>query len=251
MVSSYSRNKEESPCLPHCHLLTCFYTSTRWTSLINDCAKLLLPKFFSLHSTLPLLSPSTWVTASTIDLSEFSSKLPFSRKPALTCQSWSGSLGRCSQKIFYRTFILIWSFPGGSDGKVSACNAGDPGLIPGSERSPGEGNGNPLQYSCLENPMDRGAGVDYSPWGREESDTTEWLHFVSLSILIWVKFCLCNSLMTSLQQKLNSPQQRKVCLIYWWAWIPSASASNKKQIEKETWYQSEFQNNSFIVLNLD
>ena len=43
------------------------------------------------------------------------------------------------------------------DGKESACNAGDSGLIPGSRRSPGEGNGNPLQYSCLENPMDRGA----------------------------------------------------------------------------------------------
>ena len=42
-------------------------------------------------------------------------------------------------------------------GKESACNAGDRGLIPGSEISPGEGNGNPLQYSCLENPMDRGA----------------------------------------------------------------------------------------------
>ena len=42
-------------------------------------------------------------------------------------------------------------------GKESACNTGDPGLIPGSGRSPGEGNGNPLQYSCLENPMDRGA----------------------------------------------------------------------------------------------
>ena len=48
-------------------------------------------------------------------------------------------------------------FPGGSDGKVSADNAGDPGSIPGLGRSPGEGNGNPLQYSCLENPMDRGA----------------------------------------------------------------------------------------------
>ena len=47
-------------------------------------------------------------------------------------------------------------FPGGSDGKESACIAGDPGLIPGSGRSPGEGNGNPLEYSCLENPMDRG-----------------------------------------------------------------------------------------------
>ena len=46
---------------------------------------------------------------------------------------------------------------GGSDGKASVCNAGDPGLIPGSGSSPGEGNGNPLQHSCLENPMDGGA----------------------------------------------------------------------------------------------
>ena len=47
--------------------------------------------------------------------------------------------------------------PDGSDGKEYACYVGDLGLIPGSRRSPGEGNGNPLQYSCLENPMDRGA----------------------------------------------------------------------------------------------
>ena len=48
-------------------------------------------------------------------------------------------------------------FPGGSDGKESACNSGDLALIPGSGRSPGEDNRYPLQYSCLENPMDRGA----------------------------------------------------------------------------------------------
>ena len=48
-------------------------------------------------------------------------------------------------------------FPGGSDGKESACNAGDLGSIPGSRSYLGEGNGNPLQYSCLENSMDRGA----------------------------------------------------------------------------------------------
>ena len=52
---------------------------------------------------------------------------------------------------------LHMGFPGGSDGKVSARTVGDPGSIPRSGRSPGEGNGNPLQYSCLENPMDRGA----------------------------------------------------------------------------------------------
>ena len=47
--------------------------------------------------------------------------------------------------------------PGGSDGKASACNAGDPGSFPGSGPSPGEGNGNPLQHTCLENRMDGGA----------------------------------------------------------------------------------------------
>ena len=51
-------------------------------------------------------------------------------------------------------------FPGGSVGKESACNAGDLGLIPGSGKFPGEGNGNPLQYYCLKNPMDRGAWWD-------------------------------------------------------------------------------------------
>ena len=65
-------------------------------------------------------------------------------------------------------------FPGGSDSKESACNAGDPGLIPGLGRSPGEGNSNPHQYSSLENPTGRGA-----PWatahGVAESDTTEQL----------------------------------------------------------------------------
>ena len=52
--------------------------------------------------------------------------------------------------------LLIVSFPGDSDGKASAYNAGDPASVPGMGRSPGEGNGNRLQYSCLENPMDIG-----------------------------------------------------------------------------------------------
>ena len=54
------------------------------------------------------------------------------------------------------SFFLTWEFPGSSIGKESACNAGDLGSIPGWRRSPGEGNGNPLQDSCLENPMERG-----------------------------------------------------------------------------------------------
>ena len=63
-------------------------------------------------------------------------------------------------------------FPGGSDGEESACSAGDLGSIPGLGRSPGEGNGSPLQYSCLENPMDSGA------WGCKELDMTERLTHV-------------------------------------------------------------------------
>ena len=59
--------------------------------------------------------------------------------------------------IFETTLIELWGFPGGSDSKESDCNVGNLGSVPGLGRSPGEGNGNPLQNSCLENPMDRGA----------------------------------------------------------------------------------------------
>ena len=68
-------------------------------------------------------------------------------------------------------------FPDGSVGKESAYNAGDTGdvgSVPASGRSPGGGHGNSLQYSCLENPMDRGAcQAMYGPWGHKEPDTTE------------------------------------------------------------------------------
>ena len=71
------------------------------------------------------------------------------------------------------------SFPGSSDGKESACNAGDLGLTPGSGRSPGEGNGSRLQYSGLENPMDR-------PWGHKELDMMEPL---TLWLPDWPQLC--------------------------------------------------------------
>ena len=60
------------------------------------------------------------------------------------------------------------NFPGGASGKESACNAGDPGSIPGLVGCPGEGNGNPLQYSCLKNSMDRGAWWATSSWGHKD-----------------------------------------------------------------------------------
>ena len=68
---------------------------------------------------------------------------------------------------------FLLGFPGGSEDKASACNARDPGLISGLGRSSRGGNGNPLLYSCLGNPMDRGAWWATSPGGHKESDMTE------------------------------------------------------------------------------
>ena len=64
---------------------------------------------------------------------------------------------KLQKQHFFLSLERVLDFPGGSEVKASAWNAGDPGSIPGSGRFPGEGNGNPLQYSCLENPMEGGA----------------------------------------------------------------------------------------------
>ena len=72
-------------------------------------------------------------------------------------------------------------FSDGSDGKESTCNAGDLGLIPGLGQFLRGGHGNPLQYSCLENPQGQRSLEGYSPWGHKESDMTEHLQHVSLS----------------------------------------------------------------------
>ena len=69
--------------------------------------------------------------------------------------------------------MATYIFPSGSDVKESACNAGDPGLIPGSVRSPGRGHGNPLQYSYPKNPMDRRAWWAIAHWDCKESDTNK------------------------------------------------------------------------------
>ena len=81
-------------------------------------------------------------------------------------------------------------FPGISIGKESTCHARDLGLIPGLGKSPGEGHGNPLQYSCLENPQGQRNLVGCSPWDRKESDTTEQLstHTHTLCLIVGATF---------------------------------------------------------------
>ena len=106
--------------------------------------------------------------------------------------------------VFFKcTFECViyefWGFRCSSDGKESTCSAGDLGLIPGSGRSPGEGKGYPLQYSCLENPMDRWAW-----WSRvhvvAELDTTEWLLGRRFKILNMA----CEALLTLSASPLSS-----------------------------------------------
>ena len=76
---------------------------------------------------------------------------------------------------YFLCYACYTGFPGGSDGEESACNAEDLGLITGLGRSPGEGCGNPLQYSCLRNPTDRGAWWAIVHGVTKESDMNEWL----------------------------------------------------------------------------
>ena len=96
-----------------------------------------------------------WVLTVTIRLFTFHEARDNS---LLTQKSKEGKLNRLRANWLIFTFSLPTrphlGFPGGSDGKASVCNAGDPGSVPGLGRSPGEGNGSPLQHSCLENPMD-------------------------------------------------------------------------------------------------
>ena len=86
--------------------------------------------------------------------------------------SWVEKIPWRRDKLLTPVFV---NFPGGSDGKESACNAGDLGLITGLGRSPGGGHGNPFQYSYLENPHGWRSLEGYRPWGCKESDMTEQL----------------------------------------------------------------------------
>ena len=91
---------------------------------------------------------------------------------ALTIRTF---VGKVMSLLFNTLSSFVMGFPGGSDGKESVCSVGDLGLIPGLGRCPERGHGNPLQYSCLENPHGQRSLAGYSSWRCKESDMTVWL----------------------------------------------------------------------------
>ena len=126
--------------------------------------------------------PKYWGFSFNISPSKKHSRMISFRMDWLDLLAVQGTLWRLLQHHSSKASILQLSgfldFPDGSDGKASVDNVGDLGSIPGSGRFPGEGNSNPLQYSCLENPMDGVARCRLlCPWGRKELEMTEWLHF--------------------------------------------------------------------------
>ena len=144
--------------------------------------------------------------------------LPLLVTSTIGCCFCLGSFSSFFLELFLHWFPeAYWAptdlgFPGGSDGKASACNVGDPGSIPRSGRSPGEGNGIPLQHSCLENPMDGGAwqatvyGVAKSWTWLSDFTSQTWGVHLSVSYLFAFSYCswgsqgkttkvVCNSLL--------------------------------------------------------
>ena len=113
--------------------------------------------------------------------------------------------------ISFVRLLSCMGFPGGSDGKESTRNSGDPDSITGLGRSPGKGNDNPFQYSCLENPHGQRSLVGYSPWGCKESDMTErrtLLHYHS-----WT-------------------YQKQICKMSPWNFLQCSAATDREEREK-------------------
>ena len=133
-------------------------------------------------STLTASSFRIWNSSAEIPSPPLAFFIVIPPKPHLTSHSrilssrWVTTPLWLSRSLRYNIVYTSVDFPGGSDGKDSNYNAGDPGLIPCLGRSQGEANGYPLQSSCLKNSMDRGAWwATYSSWYHKKLDTAEWL----------------------------------------------------------------------------
>ena len=118
------------------------------------------------------------------------------------------------------SYLYNMGFPGGSMEKNPPDNAGDMGSIPGPWRLLGEGNGDPLQYSCLGNPMDRGRSqVGYSPWGHKRVGHNQWLstntHFTTIHMYKCILSNSLNNLNISFKRFHVSKHQGKICIKNW------------------------------------
>ena len=140
-------------------------------------------------------------------------------------------------------------FPGASDGEESTHKAGDLGLIPGLGRTPGGGQGNPLQYSCLEKPHGQRSPVGYSPWGRRGSDMTEQLSTAQREILpVLAAISVLQIQRGEITKYLTSPifkEQRKALLILFFCFgkicmIKLLLRLNRQQIAKHSENQITF-----------
>ena len=141
------------------------WTATRYRSPLKPSVLLSSAQWGYCSYICSIPESSSWKTRSVC----FERKLVFD----IQCRSLENLHDILTQTVF--TYADQDGFPGGSDGKESACNAGDPGSVPESGRSPGEGNGNPLQYPGKSHGWRSLAG--YSPQGHKGLDTTEHLHF--------------------------------------------------------------------------
>ena len=126
-----------------------------------------------LKKTFGNFSVDGWVCVSSLLVIWPEASQPWSQRLLGGARSW------CLQESSHQFAGTSATFPGGSDGKASVSNAGDLGSIPGSGRFPGEGNSNPLQYSCLENPMDGGAWCRLLPTGLQRV-RPDWATSLSL-----------------------------------------------------------------------
>ena len=164
-------------------------------------------------------------------------------QPFLKFIYWSSNpqylnLWQFGDKAFKRNLSKNEGFPGGSDGKESPCNSGDPGSIPGSGRSPREGNGYPLQYSCLENPMDRGASGLKSMGSqrvRHSWATNTFTVQVKMGpprwVLIQYDWCLYKKQRFRHTERRQEHMKREITMRRSRKWVPSATQRERSQEE--------------------
>ena len=160
--------------------------------------------------------PARWVQVPSRVLVGFKSWLHW-RFSSRILASHKGDPGSIPGQYIMLTSVL--GFPFGSAGKESACNVGDLGSFPGLGRFPGWGHGNPLQYSCLENPHGQKSLAGYNPWGCKESDTTEWLSTPQVLVTAHgfesqSEFWLGLSLSTWVQVPICGKQFQQACLCH-------------------------------------